>query len=161
MSAPAAVSEDPIAFWNGRAADRWTRDQARLDLSLRPFGDAAMRAAAVKPGERVVDVGCGCGDTTIALAAQVGSSGHVLGVDVSAPMLARAGERSAHLANVTYVEQDATLLDATTRANALFSRFGVMFFATPERTFKALAGALAPGGRIAFVCWRAFADNPW
>jgi SAM-dependent methyltransferase len=153
---------DQAAFWNGPAADRWVNEQTEMDAILRPYGAAALEAAKTAPGEAVLDVGCGCGDTTLALAERVGPSGRVLGLDVSAPMLARARERSAGLANVTCLEGDAARapFDRAT-FDVLFSRFGVMFFADPAAAFAHLHSALRPGGRLAFVCWRTLRENPW
>jgi ubiquinone/menaquinone biosynthesis C-methylase UbiE len=99
--------DDQIAFWNGLSGERWVHEQPVRDRMLRPFGDAALDAARLGAGESVLDVGCGCGDTTVALAGQVGPSGRVLGLDVSAPMLARARERCAGFPNVELREGDA------------------------------------------------------
>jgi SAM-dependent methyltransferase len=128
---------------------------------LEPLGREALARAAVAEGERVVDVGCGCGATTLDLARAVGSRGAVIGVDVSAPMLARARERARGLDQARFELGDAATLTLDAPADALFSRFGVMFFADPPRAFENLANMLRPGGRITFVCWRAVADNPW
>lgn len=152
-----------IDYWNADVGRRWTDSQERLDALIGPMGHAALRAASAVPGERVIDIGCGCGDTALALASAVGPSGSVLGVDVSAPMLARARERvaAAGLANVSFVQADAAAGGLPGDRDLLFSRFGVMFFADPQAAFLALRRALRSGGRIAFVCWRAFAENPW
>lgn len=154
-------NDDQIAYWNAEVGQRWAAQQARLDALIAPFGAQAMAAARVQLGERVVDVGCGCGDTTLALADAVGPSGHVLGVDVSAPMLARARERAGPRANVAFLEADAAAGVLPPGADLLFSRFGVMFFADPTHAFAAMRAALKPGGRVAFACWRTVADNPW
>lgn len=153
---------DPITFWNGLTGERWVDEQPARDAMLRPFGDAAMHAARLAQGETVLDVGCGCGDTTVTLAGHVGPGGSVLGVDISAPMLARARERCALLLNVTLVEGDAAEHPAPSgRFDLLYSRFGVMFFRAPGAAFAHLRRALKPGGRAAFAVWRPLGDNPW
>lgn len=150
-----------IEYWNGRAGNRWATDQETLDQSLAPFGNAAIAKAAIKPGDRVIDIGCGAGATTVALAEKTGASGSILGIDVSAPMLARAKERTAKLSNVTLLEADAALHAFERGHDLLFSRFGVMFFADPTSAFTNLKTALAPSGRLAFVCWRPLSENSW
>lgn len=154
--------DDPIAYWNGPAGDRWVAEQAGLDAMLRPFGAAVLEAAHVGPGESVLDVGCGCGDSSLALATLVGSAGRVLGLDVSRPMLALARARSASLPNVALVEGDASTAPLPAAAfDVLFSRFGVMFFPEPTGAFRHLRASLRPRGRVAFVAWRPLAENPW
>lgn len=151
-----------IDFWNADGGRRWTERQAWLDALIAPFGAEALRVAAPAVGERVIDIGCGCGDTVLALAKAVGPSGSVLGVDVSAPMLARARQRvtEAGLANVKLLEADASAAPLPA-SDLIYSRFGVMFFADPATAFAALRRGVKPGGRMAFACWRAFAENPW
>ena len=155
------MSEDPAAYWNGPQGARWVACEAALDRMLAPLGRAAMERAAIAPGERVVDVGCGCGATTLEIAAAVGARGSVVGLDVSAPMLARARDRAAGLTNAQFQLGDAASPTLDTPADVLFSRFGVMFFPDPERAFANLKGLLRPGGRLVFVCWRPLVENAW
>ncbi len=155
------MNEQQIEYWNGARGHAWVAEQDLRDRSLEPFGGAALRKASARSGERVVDVGCGCGATVLALAAAVGPAGHVLGVDVSGPMLGRARERAAALPNVTLLRADAAIHPFDGRAELLFSRFGVMFFGDPAAAFGNLRRALAPGGRLAFACWRSLAENEW
>ena len=151
---------DQREFWNGLAGARWVREQAGLDEMLRPFGAAALDAARVTPDEAVVDVGCGCGETSLALATLVGPRGRVVGLDVSAPMLARAKERSGRFPNLSFIEGDASREPIARGAfDLLFSRFGVMFFADPTAAFINIRRSLRPNGRLAFVCWRALEEN--
>lgn len=129
---------------------------------LRVFGEAAIQSANAAPGERILDVGCGCGDTSAALAALVEPRGCVVGLDVSAPMLARATQRFAGRSNVAFIEGDASTapVEAST-FDVLFSRFGVMFFSDPVLAFSHLRGELRANGRVIFVCWRPLTENPW
>jgi SAM-dependent methyltransferase len=153
---------DQISYWNGHAGARWVREQAGLDAMLRPFGEAALDAARAMPGEAVLDVGCGCGDTSLALASRVGSRGRVVGIDVSAPMLERAKDRAARLSNLSLIEGDAAREPLVQGSfDLVFSRFGVMFFSDPVSAFARLRGALRASGRVAFACWQTLADNPW
>ena len=155
-------NRDQIAYWNGPGGAHWVNRQEPLDLVLAPIAAAALARAAVKPGERVVDIGCGCGATTIELARRVGSNGHVLGINVSAPMLARAAERVAPGSPVELVCADATSYPFQHGAfDLLYSRLGVMFFAEPARAFLNLRTALKGGGRLLFVAFRAAKENPW
>ena len=158
---PNQPDDEQIAYWNGPRAETWVRDQETMDCALEPFGRAALDEAAPRASESAVDVGCGCGATTVALAAAVGVTGSVVGVDVSAPMLERARERARGLAQVAFVAGDAARHAFEPRADLLFSRFGVMFFADPAAAFSNLRRALAPHGRLAFICWRALAQNVW
>jgi len=151
-----------IEYWNGRAGAQWRDQQDHQDRLLQPVSDILLAASGAQKGERVIDVGCGCGATTIEFAAAVAPGGAVLGVDVSAPMLDWARERAPKNLPIRFA-----LADATTHAfepawsDVLASRFGVMFFADPAKSFANLRRALKPGGRTVFVCWRAARENPW
>lgn len=160
--AGAMDNSDQSAFWNGAGGEKWLSQADRLEPGLAPFGEAAMAAARPRPGERVIDLGCGPGSTSAALARQVGESGAVLGVDISHPLIAAARQRHEALANLSFVVADATAhpFEAATY-DLLFSRFGSMFFADPVAGFSHLRGALKPGGRFALVCWREFKANGW
>ena len=154
---------EQIAEWNGAMGQMWAKKQREIDSIIVPFGDAALKAAAPQPGERVIDVGCGCGDTAIEIAQLVGEAGAVLGVDVSEPMLdvARSSgalERHAHLA---FRDADASEAELPPNNDLLFSRFGVMFFSRPSPAFRHLRKSLRAGGRCVFVCWRTPRDNAW
>lgn len=161
--APGA-NADQIAYWNAAAGETWVAEQDRLDRQLSPLGLTAMAALDLAADNRVIDVGCGCGQTSLELASEVGPDGAVLGIDISAPMLEVARRRAAQagLANVQFLEADAqTHGFRAGGADALFSRFGVMFFADPTAAFSNLRKALRPGGRLGFVCWRPLMLNEW
>jgi ubiquinone/menaquinone biosynthesis C-methylase UbiE len=157
-----AANDEQIALWNGPSGDVWAAMQARLDNQLVTLGRATIDALAPRPGERIVDVGCGSGQSTVMLSERVAPGGHVLGVDVAAPLLAIARRRaeSAGAGAVDFVEADAQVHRFEPDRDALYSRFGVMFFADPIAAFANLAGALRPRGRLAFVCWRRPDENP-
>src|SRR5271168_1801894 len=149
-------------YWNSSAGQRWTDHQEHQDQVLRPVSDRLIAVAAPKPGDRVIDVGCGCGATTIDFAARVSPGGEVLGLDVSEPMLARARERAPQSQPIRFERADATVYDFEPNgADLVASRFGVMFFADPARSFANLRRGLKPGGRLAFACWREARQNPW
>jgi SAM-dependent methyltransferase len=153
-----------IEFWNGPTGLRWTRLHKRIEDNLRPFTEAVLARLKPQPGERIVDVGCGAGDTTLALADRVQASGFVLGIDVSHPLLQLANARAANTPEypVRFVEADAAAYPFERASfDALFSRFGVMFFADPAAAFAHMRRALKPGGRVAFCCWRDRRQNPW
>ncbi|CAN5287961.1 methyltransferase domain-containing protein [soil metagenome] len=153
---------DQIAYWNGPAGRHWTDRQQLQDVVLAPVSEVLIDRAAVKAGETVIDVGCGCGATSFDLLKQVGAAGRVTGVDISEPMLGRARELAPAGAPVEFVLADATVYPlAPASTDVLFSRFGVMFFAHPSDSFANMRKALRPNGRLAFACWRTPRDNPW
>ncbi|TML82414.1 MAG: methyltransferase domain-containing protein [Actinobacteria bacterium] len=161
-SMPADNSEQ-IAEWNGALGQRWVAMQREIDRIVVPFGDAALKAAAPQPGERVIDIGCGCGDTSIEIARIVGEAGAVVGIDVSQPMLEVARSRGAlaNCAHLAFRDGDASEAGLPANTDLLFSRFGVMFFSQPSQAFSHLRKSLRTGGRCVFVCWRAPRDNAW
>jgi ubiquinone/menaquinone biosynthesis C-methylase UbiE len=165
MQTPPAAgpNAEQITFWNQQAGPKWVAYERMLDEQIAPIGLAGMERARIAPGENILDVGCGCGQTSLQLAQRVGASGSVTGVDISAPMLARARERAAELGlrNLRFLETDAQEAKLGERFDLVFSRFGVMFFASPEAAFANLRASLAPGGRLAFVCWQEMKRNPW
>jgi SAM-dependent methyltransferase len=149
-----------LEYWNGPAGDRWAATWQVIDRAEAAITRAVLERAAPGPGERVLDVGCGAGSTTLVLRERVGAGGAVTGIDISAPMLAVARARAA-ATDVTFLEADASTYAFRPEHELVFSRFGVMFFAEPERAFANLRRAAAEGGRLAFVCWRAADDNAW
>jgi ubiquinone/menaquinone biosynthesis C-methylase UbiE len=156
------LNADQIAYWNGPGGQHWTERQQVQDALLAPVSDILIDRAKPGAGERIVDVGCGCGATTVAFAQRVGLSGHVLGIDISAPMLARARQIAPAEMPVDFVLADATIYPFVSATfDLLVSRFGVMFFAEPASSFANMRRALRPSGRLAFVCWREPRDNPW
>ena len=153
-----------VEYWNAAAGETWARLQDQLDRQLASLGLEAMRALDATPGECLIDVGCGCGQTTLELARRVGSDGAVLGVDISQPMLEVARRRAAETPDLAarFREADVQTVDlGAANFDGAFSRFGVMFFSDPPAAFANLRRSLKPGGRLAFVCWRAFSENPW
>jgi SAM-dependent methyltransferase len=157
-----AQNADQIAYWNGPAGKRWADRQQAQDILLGPVADILVDRARLKAGERVIDVGCGSGATTIAFAQKVGPSGHVLGIDLSEPMLAKARTSAPNGLPVDFVQADATVYPFDPENfDLLASRFGVMFFAEPVQSFANMRKALRPSGRLAFACWREPRDNPW
>ncbi len=153
---------DQIAYWNGAGGERWFAREEETDRFLAGIAEIAIDRAHPMTGESAVDIGCGCGPTTVELARRVGPTGRVIALDVSAQLLARAKERLA-----PYPWTEAILADAATyrlapgSADLLFSRFGVMFFGDPDAAFANMRGWLKPSGRILFACWRKPSENPW
>jgi SAM-dependent methyltransferase len=153
---------DQIAYWNGANGQRWTDRQAEQDILLAPVSKALIDRAAPKAGDRIIDVGCGCGSTSLAFAERVAPNGFVLGVDISGPMLARARQLAPKALPVDFVQADATVYPFDPQNfDLLVSRFGVMFFAEPAVSFANLRNALRSSGRLAFACWREPRENPW
>lgn len=153
---------DQIAYWNGPDGRRWARRQQAQDAMLASISETLIEHSSIRSGARVIDIGCGCGATAIASAQKVGRSGHVLGIDISEPMLARARELAPSGAPLEFVLADAAVYAfEEARADLVVSRFGVMFFADPERAFANIRTGLRSGGRLAFVCWRQPRENPW
>ena len=160
----AGPNADQSRHWNEAAGAAWVTQAERIGAQLRPFGLRAMARADLQPGHRVLDVGCGGGETTIALGQLVGPAGSALGIDISQALLdhARATAAAASAANVSFELVDAQTAQLPAGAfDRLFSRFGVMFFQDPLAAFTSLRTALRPGARLAFVCWRSMDDNPW
>jgi SAM-dependent methyltransferase len=153
---------DQIAYWNGPGGQRWANRQQTQDILLAPIADLLIDRAKPSAGERIIDVGCGSGATTIAFARKVAPSGHAFGVDISGPMLARARQSAPADLPVDFVLADATVYPFDPASfDLLASRFGVMFFADPALSFANMRKALRPSGRLAFACWREPRENPF
>ncbi len=151
-------------YWNGDGGQIWVNFKDRIDTSLIHFGQAAINAAALEIDDRVLDVGCGCGDTSIAIADLVGPDGHVHGIDISKQILTQARHRvtTVKLSNVTFECADAQSSQFESNYfDVVFSRYGVMFFDDPVAAFTNIRQALKPGGRMAFICWQPIKNNEW
>lgn len=158
--ANAAMAE----FWNGEGGSKWLSFEDRLEASLQVFGDRALACADIKTGQRVLDIGCGCGPTTLELARRVGENGWVEGLDISTTLISRAenNARAAGLSNVKFERADAQTTDfGDARFDVVFSRFGVMFFDAPAQAFGNLRAALKSDGRLVFAAWATRGQNPW
>jgi SAM-dependent methyltransferase len=155
---------EPISqteYWNSEVGERWTAMQAELDRVFAPLTAALLDGAAPRPGERMLDIGCGCGETALLAAGRLGPDGGVTAVDVSRPMLARARARPASGAPITWIEADAQTHPFAPDHDLALSRFGVMFFDDSRAAFATIRRGLRPGGRLAVLCWRALQENPW
>jgi SAM-dependent methyltransferase len=155
--------DDQHAFWNEVQGPKWVRLHELIEPTLAPIGAATMDRLAPQPGEHVLDVGCGCGQSSLALAERVSANGKVTGIDISAPMLALAQKRADEAgAPITFIQANAETYEfEPDSADCVYSRFGVMFFAEFVTAFTNLLRATKPGGRLALGAWRTRRDNPW
>jgi SAM-dependent methyltransferase len=159
----AFANTEQAEFWS-QIAPTWIELEHRMEEAGGLPGELAMDRLDLRPGQRVVDLGCGAGRTTAELASRVGPGGSVVGVDISAGMLAAARERAARLGagNVDFVHADVQVHDlGEARFDAAFSRFGVMFFADPVAAFANVRRALRSGAVLSFVCWQGLSANEW
>ena len=155
-----------VDFWNGETGNNWVTHDALMETMLQPLGEIVIEALAPIAGECVLDIGCGCGHTSLSLADRVGAEGAITGIDISAPMLSvartLAENRAEPSAAIEFVQADAqTHAIQRDSFDAVFSRFGVMFFEDPVAAFSNIRTAIRPNGRLGFCCWQPRAVNPF
>ncbi len=149
--------------WKGDLGRTWGDYTAIMDRMLSPFGDAAQEQLGDIAGKTVLDLGCGGGESTVRLAKAVGANGVAIGVDVSSDLIALANEqrRRAGADNMALLSADASKLSLGAPADALYSRFGAMFFDHPIDAFARIRSQMKPGAKASIICWRGFKENPW
>jgi ubiquinone/menaquinone biosynthesis C-methylase UbiE len=162
---PAVTEEnaEAIAAWDGPLYDRFVRFRDLVTVGLGAHGDHALRLYPPRRGQRVLDIGCGFGDTSQRIAALVGEDGEVVGVDAAARFIETARREASEVGtqNVRFEVADVQADDLGGPYDLAFSRFGTMFFANPVAALRNVGGALAPGGRLVMVVWRRRTDNDW
>lgn len=150
------------ALWNGVAGRAWVETGELLDRVFKPLQDLLVEATSYAPGDRVLDVGCGAGSTTLAVARLLGSHGRCTGIDISDAMIAaaraHAEQQGLPVAFIRADAQDYTFEPAS--FNRIISRFGVMFFDDSVRAFANLRRASTCDARLHFVAWRSAVENP-
>lgn len=162
--AGADVEDTPfVEFWNEVLAPKFFKFKHVLVGGLTRHSEAIFPSLPVKPGDRVLDVGCGFGDTAIKLAGLVGPEGEVVGVDCCDAFLDYAIKDAAEkgIDNVSFMRGDAEISLPQGEFDFVFARFGTMFFANPVAGFRNMRKALRPGGKMVHIVWRNRADNPW
>lgn len=162
-----AESNEPgnefVAFWNEVLVAKFERFRNILMEGLSYHSEVPLAKLRLTPGARVLDVGCGWGDTAIRLAKMTGPTGSVIGLDCCGAFLeqGRQDAAAAGLANIRFVEADVEAYPFRPEFDLCFSRFGMMFFASPVAAMRNVRKALKPGGRLMFITWRTIDDNPW
>ncbi len=160
----ASANEEAIRAWDGPLYERFVRFREIVTTGLGAHGEEALRLHAPRPGQRVLDVGCGFGDTTQRIAGLVGPDGEAVGVDAAPRFIEDAVEeaREAGVANARFLVADVQeTLCGEERFDMAFSRFGTMFFASPVAALRNVRAALVPGGDLVIVVWRRRIDNDW
>ena len=162
MSDKTPADNDQASYWNEEGGARWVRHIYGVEAMLEPLSARLLERVAAAGAVRVLDIGCGGGITSAALARAVGERGHVTGLDVSKVILEVARSRYAGVANLEFLLADAAVHAFTPGSyDVLTSRFGVMFFPDPHAAFANLRRALIAGARLCFLCWRGLNENPW
>jgi SAM-dependent methyltransferase len=159
----ATANEEAIEAWNGVLFDRFVQFRHLVVAGLGPHGEEALRSYPPKTGDRVLDLGCGFGDTTQRLAELVGPEGEAVGIDAAERFVETAREEAeaAGVGNVRFMTGDVQAAELGERFDYAFSRFGTMFFANPVAALQNVRRALRPGGGLCMVVWRRKLDNPW
>jgi SAM-dependent methyltransferase len=162
VSEVAPANQEATDAWSGPLFERFVRFRPYITQGMITHSDAALARHAPNPGDRVLDIGCGWGDTTQKLAGLVGD-GEVVGVDVAEPFidLAREEAAAAGVTNVEFRLGDVQIADLGGPYDYVFSRMGVMFFANPVVALRNIHAAIRPGGRVCFCVWRRKLDNSW
>ncbi len=163
MTLVAAENAEALEAWNGVLYERFVAYRHLVVAGIAAHGDEAIRGEPPEPGDRVLDVGCGFGDSTRQLAATVGPRGFVLGVDVASRFVeaARVEAAAAGVSNARFEVADVEVAEFSERFDYAFARFGTMFFANPVAAFRNVRRALEPGSRFVCIVWRRKLDNPW
>lgn len=154
-----ALQEEQTEYWNGMGGENWVKNIDLVDRLLNPLTTILMEHADLSPGERIIDIGCGTGCTSLQLAEE---DTHVLGIDISEPIIAEARRRASlqKIDNIDYFVADAATYDFSAfEADLAFSRFGVMFFADPIRAFANIHVGLKSDGRLNFMCWQPMVES--
>ena len=146
--------------WNGESGRRWVADADRRDVVLKPVLDALISAARIHPSDNILDIGCGCGATTLAAASQL-TTGRAIGVDLSQTMLSVAQARAAGNDRVEFAEADAQVYPFSPAADLVISRFGTMFFDDPVAAFANIRRGTSDHGRLCIATWQPLAANEW
>jgi len=159
----ATVNEEAIRAWDGPLYDQFVRFRHLLTTGLGAHGEEALRLVPPRPGERVLDIGCGFGDTTQRIAGLVGPTGEALGVDAASRFVEAASRDAAQAraSNVRFAVADVETTAFAERFDFAFSRMGTMFFANPVAALRNVRTALVAGGRLVMVVWRSKVDNDW
>ena len=156
------TSSEAQMYWNEEGGDKWVENIDFAESFMTPMSDRLIERIAAKKGEKILDVGCGGGITTLKLAALAGEGGGVLGVDVSRQIIDVAIKRAEDSTNIEFQHSDAASTEfGENKFDLITSRFGVMFFDDPVAAFKNLHRSLKPTGRLVFLCWRTPQENPW
>jgi SAM-dependent methyltransferase len=161
MDSVAAANKEATEAWSGPLFDRFVEFRDLVVDGLGAHGETALEAHPPRPGEKVLDLGCGFGDTTRRLAELVGPGGEALGVDVSEPFVEMARAEAAGMENVSFKVADVQITEFEGDFDYAFSRMGIMFFANPVQALRNVCASLVPGGRFCAVVWRRKDDNDW
>ena len=159
----APTNEEAAEAWGGVLFDRWVAFRDVVTVQISPFSEQALRLHPPPAGGRVLDIGCGLGDTTTRIAELIGAEGEAVGIDVGDRFIetARREAADAGMENVSYLLGDVQVADLGGPYDYAFSRFGTMFFANPVAALRNVRAALAPGARLCMVVWRRKLDNEW
>lgn len=164
MGGTSEANQDQVALWNDASGRTWVELQGVLDRLLEPFATLVVNEGFPGEGGRVLDIGCGAGATTLAMARRLGPTGRCVGVDISGPLLtaAKASATAEQIGTADFIQADAqTYAFEPNSFDAVISRFGVMFFDDPEAAFANIRRAVTNTGKLAFVAWRSPAENPF
>lgn len=158
------MTDQLVEDWEGEVGERWLAHIDAFESMIAPVGEALLAKAAFRPGQKVADIGCGCGANSLDIARAVAPDGHVTGIDIAQVLLGKAEERrlAAGLSNLRFVQGDGQVASPDdTPFDRLFSRFGVMFFEDSAKAFANMRSWLRPGGDFTFACWGPPPENPW
>jgi len=157
------MTDHPVEDWDGEVGERWLKHLDTFESMISPINAALMKALALKPGQSVVEVGCGGGKNAVEAAKAVAPNGDYLGVDIAEVLIAHCRKRAAGagVTNATFLHADAQTATLDAQRDRAFSSFGVMFFKDPPAAFTNIRKWVKPGGDFVFSCWAAPDLNPW